>query len=496
MTMRSKSLCLLALLALALASPAAADIPAHPEALEFPSFDFEPPVAAEYRRELTGGVPVYLVPSSEFPLITITFAFKGGAFLVGEEHTGLAGMLGTMMRRGGTTTVSAEDFDERVDFLAANVSTSVGDDSARATVNTLTANLDEAFALFLDMLRNPGFDAERLRIEQDRVIEQLKQRNDSPMSVAQSRMGELLFGPEHFSARQPTLATIEAITPEALAELHGRIFHPGNLIIGVTGDFDEGEILARLSAAVADWPVGPTAGDPPAPDYEHVAGLYHADTDQADLPQGTAILIKRSLQRDDPDAIPMTLMNYILGGGGFTSRVTNRVRSDEGLAYSAGTFMQTSVYYPGVFGGFFQSKNRTVALATKIILEEIDRIRTEPVSDEELELAKNSFIERFPQTFASKPTILSVFVSDEMTRRDPDYWQTYRQRIGGVTPADVQRVAGEYLSPEELIILVVGDWEEIYPGDLEGRASMNDFFDGNVTHLPRRDPLTLEPVEE
>ena len=220
---------------------------------------------------------------------------------------------------------------------------------------------------------------------------------------------------------------------------------------------------------------------------------YIPDVAKADLPQGTTIIVTRGLTRDDPDAIPMTIMNDILGGSGFTSRVTKRVRSDEGLAYSASTFMRPQVYYPGIFGAFYQSKNRTVALAAQIIFEEIDRIRTEPVSPEELSTAKNAQILRFPQRFSSKLATLRVFVDDEMTGRDPLFWQTYRERVGSVTAEEVTRVARQYLHPERMLMLVVGDWDEIYGGDLEGRASMNEFFDGNVSHLPMRDPLTLEP---
>ncbi|MCP3906021.1 MAG: insulinase family protein [Planctomycetes bacterium] len=477
----------------ALAPPAAA-IPPHPEQLVFPRLDFAPPMPAEYRRTLPSGVPVYLMPSHEFPLVTISFAFRGGEYLEDASEAGLASALGSQMRRGGTMLTGAEEMDERFDFLAANVSSSVGADQSGARINCLVSNFDEAFRLFMEMVRGPGFDEERLRVYKDQTIEELKQRNDFPMSVAMMNMGHLMFGDDHYAGRQPTQATIEAITPERLRAMHARIFHPGNLIISATGDFEPDELMRMLEKAIQGWPRGETAGDPPAPDVERVPGLYHADVNQEDLPQGTTLMLTEAITRDHPDAIPFRVMNDILGGGGFTSRITNRVRSDEGLAYSAQSFFQPQVYFPGVFGAFFQSKNRTVALATKIIIEEIERIRAEPVDDEELSVAKNGLIESLPKQFASKDDCLRRFVGDEMTRRDPTYWQSYRDRVRAVGQSDVQRVAHTYLGGDRLMILVVGDWEEIYEGDLEGRASMNDFFNGNVQHIPMRDPLTLEPM--
>ena len=488
-----------ALTALALAAPlstsTAAQIPSHPDELSFPELVFEPPVGAEYRYELSSGVPVYIVPSHEFPLVTIRFTFKGGTYLASPDQAGIAGILGQQMRRGGTTSVGPDELDERLDFLAANVGTSVGGETSGASLGCLKQNFDEAFGLFMDIVRNPGFDEEKLRIQKEQLIENFEQRNDNPMSVAMSNVRRIAYG-DHYSTWEPTVATVEGIDPDALRAMHARIFHPGNLYVGVTGDVEPEEVLALLEEAFAGWEAGEPAGAVPVPDHELEAGLYHAGTTQEELPQGTTLMIGKGIQRDDPDAIPLQIMNDILGGGGFTSRVTNRVRSDEGLAYTAVTQMQPSTYYPGLFFGFYQSKNRTVALAAKIINEEIERIRTEPVGEEELRVAKDALIEGFPQRFASKTSMLNVFINDEVTGRAADYWSTWRDKVAAVDAAAIQRVAAEKLHPDEMAILVVGDWEAIEGGDLEGRASMAEFFDGQVEHLPMLDPLTREPMDE
>ena len=485
----------LALTALFAAS-SAAQLPTHPDQIEYPTLEFNPPVATEWRHELSNGVPVFVIPSSEFPLVNIQFQFKGGEYLLEPGQTGLASTLGTLMRRGGTTTLGPEELDERLDFLAANVSTGVGAETASASLDCLLSNFDESLALFMDVVRHPGFDAERLRVHKGQMLEGFKQRNDNPMGVAMSSMRRLVYGPDHYAGREATQASVEAITPDAMRALHGRIFHSGNLIVAVTGDVQVDDILGRLEQAFTGWEAGARNPDPPAPEQAIESGVFHARTTQADLPQGTAILIGKGFQRDNPDAPALQVMNDILGGGGFTSRITNRVRSDEGLAYTAVSFFQPQVYYPGLFGAFYQSKNPTVALAAKIVLEEIERIRSEPVGDDELAVAKNALIEAFPQRFASKPATLGIFVSDELTGRSPDYWRTWRERVEAIDTDAVLRVAKEYLDPDGLGMLIVGDWAEIAPGDLEGRASMAEFHGGQVTHLPMLDPLTREPMPE
>ncbi len=468
------------------------DIPPHPDEIVFSPLAFEPPEAGDFRHILSNGVPVYLAPSHEFPLINAVFSFKGADDLDGPEERGLATATGAMIRRGGTTSVSAEDLDEEFDFLATIASTSSHGTRSTATLNCLTSNFNRSFALFLQMLRSPGFQADRLATYKQQVFEQLKQRNDHAASILSREWRSLLYGDDHFEAAEPTAASIESITEDGLRSMHRRIFHPGNLIVAVTGDFDPPRMLERLEEALAGWEAGATVPDPPAPRATFAPGVYHVEKE---IPQGRVSIGLRSIRRDHPDYFALLMANRILGGGGFTSRIVSRVRSDEGLAYSARSIFRPRVHYPGEFQASFQSKNRTVALAAKIIFEEIRRIRSEPVGTEELATAAGSLIETFPRRFESKAGMLRLFVDDELTGRDPAFWQTYRDDVRAVTSDDIMRVTKKYLVPEDMAFLVVGRWGEIEAGDLEGRARMSEFFGGSVTHLPLRDPLTLEPIE-
>jgi zinc protease len=476
-------------------SPAApaADLPDRPEKIEFAPLAYEPPESARFRRTLPDGTVVYLAPSREFPLVNLSITFKGGASLDPADIPGLAAMTARMIREGGAAKLEPAAFDETLDFLATEVAVSANDTFTVATMNCLKSTFDESLGLFVDMLRSPGFDTKRLDTAKARALEALKQRNDDASSIIGREWKRLVYGTNHFESAEPTDKSLAAITPERLAAMHTRIVHPGNAIVAVSGDFDEAEMLAKLSKALTGWERGPGVDDPPAPTAVLEPGLYHVPKE---IPQGKVVLGCRCIERDDPDMIPLMLLNEILGAGGFTSRLMQQVRSNEGLAYSVRSALAPKVTYPGDFRAGFESKNATVALATKIVLEQIRKIRAEPVTADELETAKRSLIETFPRQFESKPQMLRLFVNDEWTKRPADYWKTFRSRVDAVTADDLLRVARKHLDPEKMAILVVGDWKEIAPGDLDKRASMGEFFGGTVKQLPLRDPLTLEPLPD
>ena len=209
--------------------------------------------------------------------------------------------------------------------------------------------------------------------------------------------------------------------------------------------------------------------------------------------QGRVSIGLPTVKRDHPDVYALEVMNEILGGSGFTSRITKTVRSDEGLAYSAGSGLSPGVWYPGRFRAAFQSKSRSVPYATSLVMEEIRKIREGAVAAEELDTIKNSLVQTFPSSFASKAQSMAVFASDEYTKRTPAYWATYRDLIQAVTVAEVQRVAREHLVPEKMILLVVGQQAEIDLGDEKHPVTLAALAPGGkVTTLPLRDPMTMK----
>ena len=483
-------------LALLQAAPLAAPqgIPDHPDKLVFQPISYTPPAARDHRVVLSNGMVVFIAEDPTLPLVNISLLVRTGGYLVPAEKAGLAGLTGSQIRRGGSASLTAEQLDERLDFLAANVSTGIGDTSGQASLNCLRDNLDESLKLFVELLKQPRFQEDRLRLAKDQALQDLKRRNDDASDIEGVEWNALLYGEQHFTNRYVTPATLQAISRQDLVDFHRRYFHPANMIASVSGAFTRAEMIRKLEAAFANWP-GTKPSVPPVPSEIATArpGLYRIEKD---IPQGRVTLGLPAVRRDDPDIYALEVMNEILGGSGFTSRITRTVRSNEGLAYQAGSGLRFGIYYPGSFRAVFQSKSRSVTHATRLVLDEIRRIREAPVTAEELDTVKRNLVETFPSNFESKAQAMAIFAADEYTRRDPGYWQTYRDRIAAVTAADVQRVASRHLTPDKIVILVVGNQKEIDLGDDKVRAKLAELAAGGyVVTLPLRDPLTMKRTQ-
>jgi zinc protease len=482
-------------LALALLVPASAlpqqAIPKHPEELRFKPIAFTPPVAKDYRVVLKNGMVVFIAEDKTLPLVSIGLTLRTGSYLEPTGKEGLAGFTGSQIRRGGTKNLSPEQLDEKLDFLAAQASTGIGDNSGSASLNCLSDNLDESLRLFAEMLREPRFQEDRLQLAKDSTLQEMKKRNDETATIEGREWGVLMYGEKHYTNRFTTEASVKSITRDDLVAFHKAWIHPGNMIAAVSGSFERDEMLRKLEAAFANWPT-PRPNVPPVPGGAEPAppGVYKI---QKDVNQGRVSIGLLGVKRDNPDIYALEVMNDILGGGGFVARITKTVRSNEGLAYSAGSGIGFGVYSPGTFRAAFQSKSRTVPYAAELVLGEIKKMRETTVSEEELTTIKNSLTQTFPSNWGSKAQAMSIFASDEYTRRDPNYWTSYRDRVHSVTAADVQRVARTYLVPEKMTILVVGDLKEIAVGDDKHPVKLESLAPGgNVKTLPLRDPMTMK----
>jgi predicted Zn-dependent peptidase len=478
-------------LALAAAGPAAAQpIPDHPDQLAFQPIAFEPPSAKDHRVVLRNGMVVFIAEDRALPLVNVAITARVGSWLDPEGKEGLAAFTGSQMRRGGTRSLTAEQLDERLDFLAAQVSTGIGPVSGSASLNCLADNLDEALALFVEMLREPRFQEDRLALAKEQSLQEMKKRNDDSADIEAREWNVLLYGPGHFTNRFTTEASVRSIGRDDLVAFHRRWVHPAHMVAAVSGSFSRPEMIRKLERAFAGWPSKKETVPPVPSTFGPVGpGLYRIEKE---VNQGRVSIGLPTVWRTSPDVYALEVMNEILGGGGFTSRITRTVRSNEGLAYSAGSGLSFGVFYPGRFRAAFQSKSRSVPRATSLVLEEIRKMREGLVTEEELDTIKSSLIQTFPSSFASKAQAMAVFASDEYTGRDPSWWTTYRDRIRSVTAADVQRVAREHLVPEKMMVLVVGRQAEIDLGEEKHPVTLDSLAPGGrVTLLPLRDPMTM-----
>ena len=483
--------CCIAAASLAFGQADRGQIPSNPRELKYPPLEYSPPKASAYRQVLSNGIVGYFVEDHDLPLINISVTIHVGPYMDPAGKEGLAAAAANQMRAGGTAHYKAEDFDEAADFLAAEISSGMGRTSGTASVNFMSKDIDKALELFFEMLRNPVFQQDRLDLFKSQQLQGMERRNDRTSEIEAREFNRLLRGDRHFTNRYTTKSSITALTPEDLIEFHKQNYQPGRLIFAVSGDFNTAEMKAKLEKAMAGWSDSGIPAPPvPKPDFVPVPGVFTIN--KQDVNQGRVSMGHLGIMRGNPDEFSIDMMNEILGGSGFTSRIMNRVRTDEGLAYDAGSDFSAGVYYEGQFKAGFQSKSATTAKAAQIIIDEIERIRSEKVSAEELETVKNQAIEIFPRYFSSASAVAGIFASDEFTGRDPKFWDTYRDKIRAVTIDDVQRVAQKYLHPDKLVIVVVGSVDDILKGNpAEPQYSFQTISGGKITRIPLPDPLTM-----
>lgn len=469
---------------------AADEIVDHPDKLKFKKLKYKPPKPDTYRHTLKCGATAYVAENHEVPTFQLTVLVRTGSMYEPVEKAGLADMTGYLMRNGGVEGMTANELDERIAFLAGEISINIRGSRGTASLFCLSKDIDEGLELLQKVLRIPVFDQEALNRYRRDVLSELEQRNSSPRAIENREWQFLMYG-DHPSTvpYRRTEKSINSITREDMIDFHKRFFFPNNFIFAVSGDFKTDEILEKLDVMLAGWPdhelnLATIPDQIPDP----VPGVYmikKEDVDQSRIRIGHI-----GVMRDIPDQYALMVMNDILGGGGFTSRIVRRVRSDEGLAYSTGSAFERPILYPGIFRAWFQTKHATAAFGTRLIVDEINRIMVEKCDEATVDNAKASFISNVVNPFSSRNSIVNTFADDDYTGRPDDYWRNYTKNMEAVTTDDVLAAARKYLHPDRLLFLVIGDPEAVLKGSDKHDERFSDF--GEITILPLRDPMTLE----
>jgi len=461
-----------------------------PSDLTYPPLKYEPPSPKDFRVVYAGGLRAYVQQDKSLPLFNITAIVNCGDLYVPKDKTGLGTILGDQLIKGGTTAKEGQAIEDRIDFLGGALSFNVQDRTAMLSLSVLSKDLDEGLATFFDVLRNPAFREEPLKLAKARFIEQLRQANDQPNAVLSREYERLLYG-DNAVTWQPTKATFDGITAADLKALHAKYFVPKNIILAVSGDFDKAALKAKIDKLAAGWkggalsfPALPKAFPSPEP------GVYFVEKA---INQGYISMGHLGIEDTNPDYHAVQVMNFILGGGSFTSRITTKVRSDEGLSYNQGSRFTYRWGLPGTFSGYVQTKSSTVGYAISLILAEFNRIRTTPVSDAEMDTAVNFFLESFADNFQTAQATMMSFANLEMTGKPMDYYKTYRAKIQAVTKAKVQEVAEKYIHPDKEVILIVGDWEPCNKGGDKWPGPLDKL--GKVHRIALTDPMTGQEIK-
>lgn len=438
----------------------AADLaPNDPRTMRFPTVDFNPPDAD--RVVLDNGMVVYLLEDHELPLVTVNATLRTGSWLDPADKVGLAGMTGAVMRTGGSARMSPEEVDEELEQLAAALSIGMAKESGSASLDVLKKDLKRGMQIFADLLRRPSFDPSRVDLAKLQALEGIRRRQDSPGSIVGREFAKLLYGGTHPSARETTVRSIDVITREDLVAFHQRTVHPNGIILGVTGDFEKTSMLALLNEVFGDWAKGavPDVTIPAVPESDFqssVVRFVNKDTSQTHLRVGHL-----TIKETDPDYVAVAIANDILGGSSFRSRLFNDVRTKRGLAYSVGSGLRASVYDQGVWLMRAETKLSSTQEVVNRFVANMERMRNEPVTDLELEEAKEAYVNSFVFSFTSASSIVSRLMDLEYDGLPKDWLQQIRDKVVKLTKEDIQRAAKAHFNPDRLRILAVGSGEAL-----------------------------------
>jgi zinc protease len=408
------------------------------------------------RRTLPNGAVLLVSEQHTVPIVIVQILLDAGSRRDPHGKEGLADLTTDVLTEG-TKTRSASQISEAVDFIGASLNAAADTDFATLGMTVVSKDLDAGLALFTDVLLHPTFPEPEVTRQREAALAAMQADEDNPGYVAQRAFVQTLFAGEPYGHLvSGTPASVRRLGRDDLVSFYTQNYRPERSIITVVGDVSADDIASRFGQALGAWTPGSVPAFVYPPNPPEVARV---DTIQKPITQANIILGQYGVARDNPDYYALTVMNFILGGGGFTSRLLDDIRTKGGLAYSVSSAFSVNKA-PGSFQVVMQTKNASAADAIERACAEIEQIRREAVTDDELSGAKLYLTGSFPMRLDSNAKIAGFLAQVEFYSLGPDYAETYAQRINAVTPDDVLRVARQYLHPEQMLLVVVSDLQQ------------------------------------
>ncbi|REJ85717.1 MAG: insulinase family protein [Acidobacteria bacterium] len=488
----------------------------HPSELSLHFERWSPPTAEEIALPITGARSVYLMRDDLVPLVRLTLALPVGDEDDPAERVGLASMTAAMLRRGGTVSRTPAELDEAIDALGARLEVHGGESRTVATLVSLSEVFPEALDLLFEVLLEPRFDADRLARVRRALETGFASREDDPVAVLRRRWNDLSLGPDHPRSRQLTRASLARLDDVALHEFHRRHLLAEQPWIALSGAITDerarallGEHLGRWSrrraaaaeladadraegaaASAAADVVGAGGAQAPARRPPAPPGLYLLEHP---APQGKMMIGGPGVTIDgwaDERLWTAMVLQEILDGGGVLSRLRSRLRARDGLVYTVQGLLEAAPR-DALLEIFLEAEPPSAIAALRAVVDELEELAARPVGAEELELAQQGLVQRYPFHFADAEAIAGRYAQDDLLGRSHEHWAVYRDEIDAVSARQVQALAREVLDPERLRVLWVGPpLDDRLLREVVGRGPLV----GEVTRLPRLDPATLEPL--
>ncbi|MEL7147220.1 MAG: insulinase family protein [Bacteroidota bacterium] len=404
---------------------------------------------------LKNGLKVFVIQNDKLPRVTYRLILDREPILEGEK-AGYLGMVGELMRRG-TSNRTKDQLNEEIDFIGAEL----GAGSTFLFASGLSKYREKIFELMVDVLRNPVFPAEELEKVKKQTISGLATQKDDPDAISANVRGILLYGKEHPYGEIITEETVNNLTIDDIKNYHRQYFKPNIAYLAIVGDINKKSAEKMVKKYLKDW----ESGDVPSPKYPEVTGpekTYVALVDRSASVQSVVnITHPIDLKTGSNDVIPVRIMNSILGGGG-SARLFTNLREDKGYTY--GAYSRTNGdELVGSFSASAKVRNEVTDSAVVEFMKELNTIRTEEVTDDELNRAINSAIGQFGRSLENPNTVATFAINSERYKLPDDYYTNYLKRVQQVTKQDVLNMAQKYIRPDKAYITVVGKGSEIAP---------------------------------
>ena len=408
------------------------------------------------RTVLDNGATLLVAERPSLPMVVMTMILKTGASVEPQEKQGLANLTAELLTRG-TQSYSAQELGEELDFLGTSLSVGAGNDSTTINLTTLTKNLDKSFALLAEVLLSPTFPQDEFERIRKEVEGSIKSREEDPGWVANKAFKEHLY-PQHPYGRLVSgrPETLERITPADIKQFHATYYRPNNAIIAFAGEITQDHITSLLATHFEDW----QAADLPDFSWPETQALKAEQLNlNKEVVQANIMIGHSGIARAHPDYYAVLVMNYILGGGGFGSRLMDRIREEKGYVYSISSRFSARKH-PGPFTVTLQTKNESAKQAIDETLAVIRQFIEEGPTEEELKAAQAYFINSFPLRLVSNRDVAGMMPVIEFYELGLDYPDRYTKLISAVTLDQVKAAAKKHLNPDQFLQVVVADLEK------------------------------------
>lgn len=425
------------------------------EQLQVPPLSFEPPRADQHEVD---GVPVFHLHDATLPLVDFMVQIRGGTSHFPRNELASVSGMATFIRNGGTQSIPPDSVALLADLLALDLGFASGGGGTVASLNTLTATLDEGLDLLRELLTSPGFHPEAVEIWRAQQLEQVRRREEDPMNLAYQEFNRLMYGahPVGWVLEEEDLAAAR-LGEERLRQVHRTLFCRDRLTIGVAGDVQWEEIRPRVEQFLSTWPACESELQPAEePELKRTGAVYILPRETE---QTTIVMGQPGGRRDEesPEYFATQVGNLLLGGGGFSSRLMRRLRTEEGLTYGASSVWTNPRGYEGIFGVVTQTRAERTPDALRSIAELLEEFRdTAPEADE-----RNRAVEQIANgyvfAFGSAAQIVARQMNNHVVGLPERWLERFLDGIQAVEPEDVRRVVAGHVEPGEMTVLLVGD---------------------------------------